>query len=321
VRPDKGTPAFETTGDVGLDRVLGGGIPSRSIVVIAGEPGSGKTILTLQTLFHAAKQGKKSLYFTTVSEPAVKVIRFMQMFDFFDVDLLDKQVFFADLAASIRGGVERILTDIETRVEKLEPAFVVIDSFRAIGELLRGHQDLRRFVYDLAVQMAGWGATTFLVGEYIRDEYSAFAEFAIADGIIRLGSERQELTSMRELEVLKLRHWIQLRAALLRHHEGRRFNLPACERPVGPPVSADRGPPRTRPHRRGRPRRSAGRRPTTHQLYDCPGRYGRREDPSEPSISHRRRIKRGKGDPVYARGDSRSAAVGGPELGLGSRGP
>jgi circadian clock protein KaiC len=203
---DKGTVlALETTGDAGLDNILGGGIPDRSTIVIAGEPGSGKTVLTMQTLFHAARQGKKCLYFTTLSEPAIKVIRYMQMFDFFDVGLLEKHVIFVDLGASIREGVDSTLTDIEARVEQHEPAFVAIDSFRAIGDLLRGNQDLRRLTYDLSVQMAGWGATTFLVGEYTRDEYSSFAEFAIADGIVRLGSERQELTSVREMEILKLR--------------------------------------------------------------------------------------------------------------------
>ncbi|NVJ24417.1 recombinase RecA [Myxococcus sp. AM011] len=197
---------FETTGDVALDRILGGGIPARSMVVIAGEPGSGKTVLTLQMLFHAARQGKKCLYFTTLSEPALKVIRYMQLFDFFDVELLDKQVIFVDLGGCVREGAERTLAEIEARVEKHEPDFVAIDSFRAIGELLQ-HQGVgaRPFIYDLAVQTASWGATTLLAGEYTRDEFPVFAEFAVADGIIRLGSERQELTSVREMEVLKLR--------------------------------------------------------------------------------------------------------------------
>ncbi|HYH94584.1 ATPase domain-containing protein [Hyalangium sp.] len=203
----KNTPLeFQSTGDQALDKILGGGIPARSVVMIAGEPGSGKTVLTLQMLFHAARQGKKCLYFTTLSEPALKVIRYMQLFDFFDVELLDKQVMFVDLGACVREGADRTLAEIVARVEKHEPDFVAIDSFRAVGELLRGQGAAARpFIYDLAVQTTGWGATTLLVGEYTRDEYPSFAEFAVADGILRLGSERQELTSVREMEVLKLR--------------------------------------------------------------------------------------------------------------------
>ncbi|MGQ0507861.1 MAG: ATPase domain-containing protein [Myxococcaceae bacterium] len=197
---------FESTGDHALDKILGGGIPERSMVVLAGEPGSGKTILTLQILFSAARKGKKCIYFTTLSEPAIKVIRYMQLFDFFDVDLLDKQVIFIDLGAYVREGAEKTLSEIQARVEKHEPSFVAIDSFRAVGELLRVQGSAARpFIYDLAVEMAGWGATTLLVGEYARDEYSSFAEFAVADGIVRIGHESHELTSVRDMEVLKLR--------------------------------------------------------------------------------------------------------------------
>ena len=75
------------TGSTALDAILGGGIPAGSVTVVAGEPGSGKTVFTLQTLFHHARQGKKCLYFATLSEPALKVIRYMQLFSFFDARL------------------------------------------------------------------------------------------------------------------------------------------------------------------------------------------------------------------------------------------
>lgn len=202
---EKAPLVVDSTGNPTLDRLLGGGLPARSVVLVAGEPGSGKTVLTLQLLFHAASQGKKCLYFTTLSEPAIKVIQFMQQFDFFDLSLLEKRVVFADLGAAIRKGAEETLEAIEQRVEEEEPDFVAIDSFRAIGELLRGRERLRPFIYDLATMMAGWGTTTLLVGEYTRHEFSTFAEFAIADGIVRLGSERQELTSVREIEIFKMR--------------------------------------------------------------------------------------------------------------------
>jgi circadian clock protein KaiC len=61
------------------------------------------------------------------------------------------------------------------------------------------------FVYDLAVGMAAWAATTLLVGEYAAEEIGTAPEFAIADGIVQLTNERQELTAARQFEVLKLR--------------------------------------------------------------------------------------------------------------------
>jgi circadian clock protein KaiC len=197
--------AIETTGNAALDTILGGGIPSRSVVIIAGEPGSGKTVLTLQTLFHAARQGKRALYFTTLAEPAVKVIRYMQHFDFFDATLLDKQIIMRDFGAAVRDGAKAVLAQLEALVAEAEPDFVVIDSFKVLAELLTKEPNGRAMMYDLAVQMAGWGATALLVGEYRQEELNATPEFGIADGIIRLGSERQGLTSVREIEVMKLR--------------------------------------------------------------------------------------------------------------------
>ncbi|HEY2745525.1 MAG TPA: ATPase domain-containing protein [Polyangia bacterium] len=196
---------METTGNEALDRILGGGIPSQSVNVIAGEPGSGKTILTLQMLFHAARRGKKCLYFTTLSEPAIKVVRYMQSFDFFDEAVLDKQIHFSDLSAAIRQGPEATTAELIARIERHEPDFVAIDSFRAVAEFFRQPDSTRAFVYDIATQFASWGTTALLVGEYVREEFSDFAEFAVADGIVRLGSQQQGLTSLREVEVLKLR--------------------------------------------------------------------------------------------------------------------
>ena len=195
-----------STGSDPLDAILGGGIPAQSVTVVAGEPGSGKTVFTLQTLFHQARQGKKCLYFTTLSEPALKVIRYMQLFSFFDPHLVDERIVFVDLGSAIRGsGAAKALEQMLQRVENEEPDLVAVDSFKAIHDLLPGDGESRMFVYDLAVGMAAWGATTLLVGEYTAADISVAPEFAIADGIVRLTNERQELTTARQFEILKMR--------------------------------------------------------------------------------------------------------------------
>ena len=154
------------TGVDALDRVLGGGFPTQSTTILSGEPGSGKTVLILQILSHLARQGKKCLYFTTVSEPAIKLIRHMQLFSFFDPALLDDAIVIGDLGSVIRAkGFEAALAQVAERCEETEADVVVIDSFKAIHDLVAETVDSRRLIYDLAVQLASWGATTFLVGE------------------------------------------------------------------------------------------------------------------------------------------------------------
>lgn len=194
-----------STGDGALDAILGGGLPARSVTILAGEPGAGKTVLTLQMAFHAARQGKRCLYLSTLAEPPIKLLRYMQLFRFFDPDLVDRKIFFADLATALRRGIEATLADLSERIEAIEPAVVVIDSFRAIGDLLRDPGVGRSFAYEVAVLTAAWGGTTLLVGEYTREDVRTLPEFSIADGIVWLGSQRQELTAVRELEALKLR--------------------------------------------------------------------------------------------------------------------
>ncbi len=195
-----------TTGSAALDRILGGGLPIRSVNVIAGEPGAGKTLFALQMLFHLARQGKKCLYFTTLSEPAVKLISYMQQLSFFDEALIGGNIVIADLGSVLRTqGSDATLKTITDRVEREQPAVVVIDSFKALREILGYSSVVRTFVYDLAVHAASWGATSLFVGEYTEAEIGSFSEFAIADGIIRFTNRRHELTTVREVEVLKIR--------------------------------------------------------------------------------------------------------------------
>jgi circadian clock protein KaiC len=157
-------------------------------------------------LFAFARLGKRCLYFTTLAEPSLKLLQYMQQFSFFDETLLERSIVFADLGSVIRRkGTDATLSEVASRVEREAPAVVVIDSFKAIRDILGDAATLRTFVYDLAVHTASWGATSLLVGEYTDAEIAGNSEFAIADGIMRFTNARHELTAIREVEVLKLR--------------------------------------------------------------------------------------------------------------------
>ncbi len=204
----QGTTPLErlTTGNVALDRILGGGLPVRSLTMVAGEPGAGKTLFALQMLFHQASLGRKCLYFTTLSEPSLKLIHYMQQFSFFDQAALGSLVTFVDLGSVVRArNAPDALQAIGERVELEEPAVVVIDSFKALRDFFVDGGAFRTFVYDLAVQLAGWGAAALFVGEYTAEEVANYPEFAVADGILRLGAQREDLTAVRVFDVLKLR--------------------------------------------------------------------------------------------------------------------
>src|SRR5919199_4991912 len=122
------------TGTPNLDSVLGGGIPAYSLNVIAGQPGTGKTILAQQMLFNHIRQhaDAKGLYLTTLSEPTVKVVRYMQHFRFFNADDFGERVLYQDVGLFAREHPLSELTDHILRlVEEHRPEVLVIDSFKA----------------------------------------------------------------------------------------------------------------------------------------------------------------------------------------------
>ena len=73
-----------SAGSARIDEVLGGGLPTNAINLVIGAPGSGKTILTQQYVFHNATTDRPALYLSTVSEPFDKIIRYGQAMTFFD---------------------------------------------------------------------------------------------------------------------------------------------------------------------------------------------------------------------------------------------
>src|SRR6185437_8556653 len=106
--------------------------------VIAGPAGTGKTVFSLQMLFAAARQRKRCLYITTLSEPAIKLLRYMQLFSFFDERLLEQQVVMRDLGGTLQaGGTQVALDELTDIVEDAQPDVVVIDSFKAMHDLIQ----------------------------------------------------------------------------------------------------------------------------------------------------------------------------------------
>lgn len=198
-----------TTGNSGLDLILGGGLPLNSLNVIAGTPGTGKTILAQQFIFANARAGTPALYLTTLSEPASKVLRYLQEFSFFDDQkLLGEQpsIFYRDIAEVIRAkGLAALPETVTALLNEHRPSYLVIDSFKALRELASSGPEVRRVIFDLAGNLAARSCTTLLVGEYTADEVEHLPEFAIADGIIQLSNKAYGTRDERYLRVRKLR--------------------------------------------------------------------------------------------------------------------
>lgn len=195
------------TGIAPLDAMLGGGLPTYAVVIVGGEPGTGKTILTQQMLFANAAEERTGLYLTTLSESPIKAARYQSEFTFFDADRFGEQVMYMDIGEIIRReSLGRGVDLIAEQLRKAQPSMVVVDSFKAIHDLAPSVREMRTFIYDLAVELSAVQATTVLVGEYEPKDVAEQPEFAVADGIIWLSLDRSTSgDAQRHLRILKMR--------------------------------------------------------------------------------------------------------------------
>ena len=73
-----------STGDAGLDRVLGGGFMRGSVAIVQGTPGAGKTTLANQMAFANARSGGRTVYITLLSESHGRMTSALSPMRFFD---------------------------------------------------------------------------------------------------------------------------------------------------------------------------------------------------------------------------------------------
>jgi circadian clock protein KaiC len=102
-------------------------------------------------------------------------------------------------------GLTGVLERVDTLLKERRPAIIVIDSFKALTPYATDQGTFRRFLHSLAGQLSAFPVTSLWLGEYDSSQLSTAAEFAVADAIISLSSDRVGQRELRELQVLKLR--------------------------------------------------------------------------------------------------------------------
>lgn len=178
-------------------------------------PGSGKTILSQQYVFHNATAERPALFLTTVTEPLDKIIRYGQALEFFDpAAIRDRTVIYEDLGDILskdglgiagQAGPGKVLEAIDRFLKELLPGLVVIDSFRAFHAVAKDEGEFRQFLHGMIRRLTASAATSIWNAPYTREQAQQVAEFAAADGAISLDIQRRSGRELRVLQVLKLR--------------------------------------------------------------------------------------------------------------------
>ena len=198
----------EPTGVQGLDSLVEGGFPYKSLIVLAGRAGSGKTILASQFLFHGALRGEPATY-VSFAESQEQYIMNMRKFGLDFRPLIDSGAFqFLDLTAVTSDGISDALTLLTRQIASIKTKRLVIDSFSAIGQAFDKIVDARIAIHLILGKLVREeGCTTLLLVEmpFGTDKIGLGVEEFVADGIIVLDSDRKRRGLARTLTIKKMR--------------------------------------------------------------------------------------------------------------------
>lgn len=173
------------TGVKGLDEVLGGGFPFPSVVLVAGEPGSGKTTLALQSLFKGAQNGEKGIYVTGISEPIDQIQAMMSNFSFYDPEIVKSgMVKFLDIGeVMFTDGPTTALDLVTNIVLKEDIKRLVIDPVTTISFAFSDAKLYRKFLHDFFVTLKSLELLTILIAEF-SPELITQPESFMVDGVV-----------------------------------------------------------------------------------------------------------------------------------------
>jgi len=198
-----------SSGVEGLDAIIEGGFPKGSLILLAGNPGTGKTIFSACSLVRGAESGEPGIYVSFAEEKDTlhkNVLRHCGC----DLKGLEDEgkVRVLDLVAMREEGVSACLETIISEVQSLKAKRLVIDSFSALARAFKEPIDVRIVVHTVLDKIIRkMDCTTIMIEEIpIGESKIGFGlEEFVADGVILFKVGDLDGRLLRELELVKLR--------------------------------------------------------------------------------------------------------------------
>ena len=208
----------------GFDELFAdGGIPKGSSVLVAGGPGTGKSILCRQICYNLVSKGKKCMY-VSFEESEERIEKSMQKFGWDikkfieDGSFLIQKINPLDILRMKFGslGGSGSATDVSYKIKPLiiprdfHPDVIAVDSLSAIiAASVTKEKNYRVYLQQLFSFFEETGATSFLITETepmpIKYSDTGIEEF-LADGIIVLYNIQKKDVRETAVEVLKMRY-------------------------------------------------------------------------------------------------------------------
>jgi len=195
------------TGIEALDEIIGGGFQKGSLILLAGNPGTGKTTFAAQFICKGVEAGEVGVY-VSFAEDKDTLIRNMEKFLGRDCEKYVKsgRCKILDMITVKKEGLPAILDLI--LAETVGAKRLVIDSFSAMAQAFKDPIEVRIILHTILSRIVRQsGCTTLLVCEVpIGEEHAGLGmEEFVADGVILLKASELDGRPFRDLEIRKLR--------------------------------------------------------------------------------------------------------------------
>lgn len=198
-----------STGIEGLDIIINGGFPVGSSLLIDGAPGTGKTILGMQFLYHGAISHNEPGIYLTFEQFPEQLYKDMTAFGW-DLKALEKENKLRVICMSPDILLEQMMKSdgiFEQIIKQINCKRIVIDSLNLLNLGNQTQDEKRKVIYTLRNILRKNSLTSMLIHEQtsLREEEIPFESYVV-DGVIRLSlKEQNTIYRKRTLEVLKMR--------------------------------------------------------------------------------------------------------------------
>jgi KaiC/GvpD/RAD55 family RecA-like ATPase len=211
------------TGIKGLDELMEGGVPEKSLILLTGTTGTGKSIFAMEFLVEGAINNEPGVYIS-LQESMEETMNQMRFFGW-PVDKLVEDGKLLIVQPELYN-FDALLTAIEDAIDKVNAKRLVIDSISIIGMYFEKKFKIRKSLLEIAQLLKKMDCTCIAISEIGEGEVelSPFGiEEYIADAVIILYYAKKGSAFIRAMTIRKMRatkHSTKIHPIEIRRSEG-----------------------------------------------------------------------------------------------------
>jgi circadian clock protein KaiC len=216
-KPSPSGQSKARTGIAGFDEMTNGGLPRSRTTLIEGGPGSGKTIMALQTLVNGARNENEPGIFVAFEESSERITANAAKFGWDLVELQKRKLFFlnaqptTDMVQSGSFDLSGLLAILEAKAQEIKATRIVFDAIDIVLAVLNDPVAEKREAYRLHEWLLAKGFTAIITSKAddhkksgANEPHLGYLQFMV-DCAVSLNHKVVQGVSQRNLRVMKYR--------------------------------------------------------------------------------------------------------------------